>query len=243
MNQDVDIKAIIGKANKLFALAEKNSNPNESANAFFQAQKLLEKYKLTRAELDVVSDVIDEEPIVEDNVPLEQVGRSTRWKDFLSATICRVNGCHSYWSHKYDQKHLKIIGRPSDVTIVRWLYRSVTEQIETLCKAAMLAGLGRGKHWANSFKQGASSTVTKRLREAQVEVRDEYKGTAALVLVKKRDEDLELWVKKHHPYLTTGKSTSFSISRDAYSQGIEAGRRVDLTRGKLGTSARGLLGN
>lgn len=234
-------KAIIAKINNLFALSEGTSNPNEAANAAFQAQKLLEKHKLTRAAIEVESGERDEEPVIEHSSPLEEVKRSTWWKDFLANAICSTNGCEAYWDHRGAVKLLKLVGRQSDIDICRWLYVSVTNQIEALCKGAMLAGHGRGKRWANSFKQGATSTVIDRLKAAKREVRQEYQQTAALVLVETREEDVKNWMSKHHPRLRSGSKQSFSITRDAYSQGKQAGGRVDLSRGKLGGSNKGLL--
>lgn len=240
MNEE--IKSVIAKANKLFALAENNSNPNEAANAAYQAQKLLEKHKLTRAAIAAASADEDEEDVIEHSTPLERVKRATWWKEFLAAAICSVNGCEALWVREsYSVKVLKIVGRSSDIEVVRWFYSSVVAQIEALCKGAMIAGQGRGKRWSNSFKQGATSTVINRLKAAKQEVRKEYQQTAALVLVERREEDVKNWITKHRPGYTPKGSSRFSITKDAYSQGREAGNRVDLSRAKLNNPNKGLL--
>jgi len=239
---DAETKAVISKANKLFALAENNSNPNEAASAAYQAQKLLEKHKLTRAAIAAASDEDDEESVIEHSDPLERVKRTTWWKDFLAAAICSVNGCEVLWVREpYSMKVLKLVGRPSDIEVCRWLYSSIVSQIETLCKGAMIAGHGRGKRWSNSFKQGATSTVIDRLKAAKREVRKEYQQTAALVLVERREEEVKNWMTEHRPQYTPGKGKRFNITRDAYSQGKEAGNRVDLSRAKLNNPNKGLL--
>ena len=191
-----ELQKAIARATRLLALAEGTSNPNEAAAAFAQAQKILERYKLSRAELEL-AEGLGKEAISDLHAPFERCQRLARWKDMLLIALCDINDCHVYFSRSYvmvggkakGTKHYRVVGRTSDVETCRWFYTSIRDQIEAMCKSAMMLD-GGGKGWANSFKLGAMHVVQERLIASKAEVRQEWEGTRAMVLIGERKVEL-----------------------------------------------------
>ena len=185
---------ILLKVKNLLELSKKNTNINESAAAYKAAQKLLTRHKLSMADVMATQDSRVE--ISQSNDPLYEGKRAIAWRGTLASGIAEVNDCFTYWgkiwsTRGYWLNYLYVVGTSEDVEIVRWLFNSVSNQIEIFCKAAMVAGLGKGKTYANNFKRGAVNTVISRLEEAKVEVEEEYEGSNALVLMQKYSAELE----------------------------------------------------
>lgn len=248
---------ILDKIRKLMKLAENNINLNEASAAFSQAQSLLTRHRLTMAEVENTRDIIPEdERIVESGRPLYSGERVIHWKSYLSDKIAKYNGCkmyvrtiyvckacesrfvpgnhiclkcQKYVGHKKQCNYL-VVGRPGDIEIVEYMFVSISRQIEMLCKRAMEEGKGSGKTYANNFKYGCSETVITRLREVYENVRKEYEGSAAMVLVDRKDEEVLMWVNENLGKLKQLKSASRN-DKSALEQGREAGHQVSLNKG------------
>jgi hypothetical protein len=227
---------ILAKVKRLMALSNNNSNVNEAANAYKAAQKLLSENRLSMADVDSLVEESDEEEVEASDEGLYVGKRAITWKGSLAMGIAQCNGCDVYWNHTYKEgigrcKQLKVVGRQSDIDIVRWLYSSVSTQIESLCKIEMTFNGGGGKTFSNNFKKGATSAVVARLVEAKREVEQKYADTTALVLVKNKDAE----VSKFMGTLGLRKTkTTSRFDSSGYDAGRAAGKRVNLTRGGLG---------
>lgn len=235
---------IVDKVKKLLRLAE-SADVNEAATAAAAAQRLMENHRIDQAMIDLDGDegdgVEDEEIENLHDDPLEASGRLGRWKSQLAMAIASINGCRIYLGRGYKdgtaQTTLCIVGRPSDVASVRYLFAYLSGEIERLCK---LQGRGLGRTWANSFRMGAVHTVRKRLREAQQKARQEAraklkgKGTTALVKLDKalarvdeRAKEVEAWMKKNMR-LSSARSSASRRDWGAYAAGKRAGDSIDL---------------
>ena len=270
MSQDIINSKILNKIQKLLDLSNNNSNENEAATAFGQAQALLSKYRLSMAEVEAASATFSAgEQVIQSAKPLYVGERVVHWKSFLADSIAKFNGCKMFVNFKYmcadcgsafvknnnnksicskcgvyvghkKQSRYVVVGRPSDIEIVDYLFHSVVQQIETLCKTAMQNGYGVGKTFSNNFKHAATDTVVGRLRSAHQEVRKEYAGSAAMVLVDKKDAEVQKWmddnVGKLRP-LTIASRTDHS-ARDL---GRQADHKVSLNKGIKGSGSGGGL--
>jgi len=220
---------ILEKVKRLLSLSNNNTNVNEAASAFKAAQRLLSEHRLSMADIDGLT---DEDAIGVDDDGLYVGKRAITWKGQLGIGIAQCNGCDVYWCHVAGgKKSLKAVGRQSNIDIVRWLYRSVSAQIDWLCKSAMLHQGSGGKTFSNSFRLGAVSAVIVRLKEAKKEVEQAYDGTHALVLVKNQDAAVKQFMG------TLGlrkRQVNSRYNGNAYNQGKSAGGRVNLSRGGLG---------
>lgn len=218
---------------KLMKLAADKSNLNESTAAAAKAQALLSKHRLTMAEVEAASATLESgEPIHESASPLYEGERVIHWKLDLAVGLANLNACRVFVRNWRDPKRIRYVvtGRESDIEIVRYFFSSISQQIEQLCKQCMAAGDGSGKTFSNNFKHGATETVLKRLKQADQEVKTEYRGSSALVLVERREAELESWMKSHYNLETVASSpASYNVS--ARQLGKMAGHRVSLNRG------------
>lgn len=236
--------AILIRIQRLLTLA---SNPgasvNESAAAFAAAQKLLARYNLDLAQVEITTGVKQaSENIVNSTEPLYSGQRVILWKSTLAIGLCNLNACQMYIATTFvdGEKEIsyQVVGRSSDVALVRYFFNSIVSQIELLSSEALKRNLGRGKTFTNNFKHGASSTVIDRLNKTNQEVRAEYQSTA-LVLVDNKATEVASWVRlnmklgyRNVNYTAAGDSRGFNLGR-------AEGERVALNRG-LDNGANGV---
>lgn len=213
---------VIEKVKKLLSLHNNNTSLNEATNAYNVAQKLLAEHRLSMADVQNAS---TEEEIKEwGGEPLYSGRRRINWKSKLATAVCRNNGCDAI----FYGGDIRVVGRKSDFEIVKWLYDSISNQIESLAKTQCK---GMGKGYSNDFKLGAVSRVSERLEDAQAETRQKYSGTQALVLVNSKDEAVKDYV--HEILKPKGFIPARAKRPSAYQEGCAAGNKVTLAKGGL----------
>ena len=236
-------RSVLERIKKLLDLADKNPNENEAASAYAQAQKLLSRHKLDAAQVELLTGVPQtSEPIFNCSVPLYSGKRVIQWKCDLSASIAKLNDCKMYIGNTREGIQFRLIGRQSDIDIVSYLFESIVAQIEMASASALARGNGHGKTFTNNFKHAATNEVIRRLMEAKNEVQTEFaktNGTAAMVLVNSRMDEVEQWQKKNLPL---GKRVvqGFRKDFDGWQQGKAAGQKVSLNPGLGGSSGSGV---
>src|SRR5207248_2223458 len=94
--------------------------------------------------------------------PLERLSRRSSWKGRLASILARHNGCKMYngWNGP------SLIGRPSDVATVRYLYGWLRQEVDRLAERDCK---GNGTTYANNFRLGVTDTIGNRLYEQQKE--------------------------------------------------------------------------
>jgi hypothetical protein len=224
--------SILNKVKDLLSLSEGAGNVNEKASAYKLAQKLLAKHRLTMADIEASGVSTDKESVEVSSEPLYEGKRMITWLGILASGIAANNDCAVYWSGG-KVRRLTILGRKSDVEIVRYLYDTVSAQILSFCKVALRRN-GGGKTFSNNFKLGAANVVIQRITEATKEVEQDYAGSRAMVLVKRDRAELES--AKAKLGLRSKAAVKARFSPDGYAAGRAAGARVNLTRGGLGSS-------
>jgi hypothetical protein len=247
---------ILDRVRKLLELA-KSDNVNEAGNAAKQAQILMSRHAITEAMVDVEAD--DDEAMEEiETGLLHREGRQlATWKGRLGMVMCEVNQCKCY----RNGPSLRIIGRPSDATTVRYLFSYVAREIERLCaQEADLRG-NPGRTWRNNFRLGATEEVNRRLREAHKEARAAMKQEAqdgdtlgngvALVRVNSALAKLDARQEAAEDYgkrvlkLRKGSGSHSRYDSDGRAAGKRAGASIDLggARAGLGSGERRKLGS
>ena len=200
---------VVDKIQALKRLSEnKSATPSEAANAAARVQELMLKHKITEAELG--SDESKEEIHWFKDDPLHVSKRDSAWRVVLACGIAEVNGCRCMTGVRPDgARRISLLGRASDVEVVRYLYAYLEREIERLAKGHLLVesknktydslfvtGLHRGK----SFRMGAVFTVLERLKAQKIEVETVARAegmSTALSIIDKRDEDLKVWISKN----------------------------------------------
>lgn len=214
---------IITKIKDLFALASSTSSLDEAATATALAQKLLDKYQLSLADLASSN----QENIIEQFVSKNK--RCTTWKGILINYLASSNYTKALFIPGFGYK---LIGRKSDIELVSYFWNSIVVQIEQLTDNAIKNGVGSGKSFSNSFKSGASQTVINRLKVAREESKKEAEqteqGKKGLIWLSKKNEEVEQYLKRFKLKANVNKPV---YAFNAYAAGIEAGNQVNLAIG------------
>lgn len=163
------VDAVLARVRKLLALAgDSAASEQEAANAAAAAQRLLTRHQIDVAMLDVEGDS-SPEFINVDVRPVDTTKRTVAWRWTLSEGICKLNGCRSYWHGNRDvttqavSNELRIVGKPSRVTAVRYMYGYLAPEVERLGAAA---ALGKGRSYGHAWRMGCVNRLIERLNES-----------------------------------------------------------------------------
>jgi hypothetical protein len=172
------------KAMGCLRLAERAGTPDEAALAAAKAQKIIDDYKL-----DIENLEFDAEQLKEDKEEVKDFGYADplddvkygnyreSWTLRLASIVAHSNQCEVRHTKKSDKGiKIRVIGRPSDVCVVRYLYSFFRIQIDELA-AAQTKGNSSSR---GEFCVGCIDTLKTKLeaqREATVaEVRTKHSG-------------------------------------------------------------------
>jgi len=228
------MEAVKSKISKLLAMAASN-NEQEAAVAMGMAQNLIDRHKLSLAELsDAEASEIQEEGIVKDEDPLFAGGRISTWKSSLAHYIALTNGCKLVkYTHQGRSvggergSKLVIFGRPSDISNTRFLLAYAVVQL------TRLAPKGMGKEYANSWYLGAVQGINQQMQAAKRKV-NASASSFALVKLDRRDKEVDLFISGNVGKLRKSAASHSNINGHAYNQGMAAGRNIDLNnRGRI----------
>lgn len=229
---DADRRAAMEKAAKLLRLAQ-SDNPHEAALAAARAQEIIDRYRLNAAAIANAAEDHNPGQAPDDaeeirnyaDDPLSADGGT--WKALLAQAIADGNQCKIYTCGGA----VCIIGRASDVEIVRPFFERIAAEVERL---AAIHCKGNGRTYWNNFRLGCVDTIRHRLRESARATVEAVKseaiaagGQSALVVVQnslarveRRKEAVEAWARSN---MRLRKSSTRSSYHHA---GREAGRRA-----------------
>jgi hypothetical protein len=162
--------AVAIKIKKLLALAEDGASPEEAASAFAKAQDLMTRYKITQATIQDIT--LDNEEPIQDfyDSPLNEEDAGKRktaaWKWSLADSLAKHNGCSLFAS----RAKIIIVGKPSDVNCVRYLYEFCYRKIDQLTKQYCK---GYGRTYANNFRLGCVDAIEAALEAERDKLKQE----------------------------------------------------------------------
>ena len=241
-------------------LAERGGTPEESVLAAAKAQEIIDRYKLdvSGLDFDAQEKERDDEPVKDfgyedplDNISHKRYGIVIAVK--LASVVARINQCRIVYRNHQDvyggkvrtvSAAIKIIGRASDVSAVRYLYSYYKNEIERLAK---LHTAGHSQTYYCHFCFGACDTLSERLNKSQAETavskREELaqnpmalvRLNSAIAKIEKRRQDVDAFVKAKLNLKGGG------YNPQAVTGGCEAGRNAGHSI-RL-TGARSSLGN
>lgn len=238
------IANVIARIQKLRELAGNNTNEHEAASAAAAAAKLIDRFQLSEMDLQLKGDK-NAEPIVEGEVPLHKTGRAMLWVGFLAMTLCEHYGCTGYWNHVNDAeevfaknpnavrdsyKAFKMVGRQSDMDIVRYMFDWLHPVIVYLMK---LNASGRGMKYSQNYAYGVVQGIKNQLqlehKEAKVEAAANNQSQAMVLLDSRlalSESHLKSTVKGLHT-----KRSHLGYDPNARARGVTAGESIRLTKG------------
>jgi hypothetical protein len=245
---------IIERIQKLLALST-SSNPHEAAVAAGKAAQMMADYQLEEADLRVESGEANSDPIETSLFDGVDGKRISTWKSGILNGLIKAFGCHGWYTYEITGEYpnrvkntkFKVIGRRANVQTANYMYLYLVAEISRLCNEAWLAvpaslaSVTHGKYWKNSFFVGASNEIYRRLVE-QVQAAKAQAQTPGLVLVRKDQEEVDLYFNANKPRLKNQAMTTSRVNGDAHSQGKAAGSSINLGGAKpsLGAAPRQL---
>ena len=221
-----DIDKVIERVKKLLALAGNNNSAAEAAVAAAMANKLLDEYRLSTADLESQDEAISE-PIEDDVEPIYQSGKVTLWKCLLIRVLCAHYGCSSW--NDCDRSGRKIsryrlVGRRSDIGIVRYMYAYLLSECTRLSQAE---AKGMGRVFISSYCEGFVSGVKEQLKASRVEVQKQATSSAIVKIDARAEEARAVMYKNHN--LKSVKNNSYSQHDPlAFNAGQVRGKNVHL---------------
>lgn len=158
----------MAKVAKLLKLA-KSDNPHEAAVAAGRAQEIMDRYRLQGAPIDLDGQpATPEEVIGTQELDEFKTQGVSFWRGRLATVIAHGNQCDVFGreARTFGHSALMIVGRPSDVATVRYLYAYLTKEIERLTRKC---APGKGRVWASNFRAGCVDTIKERLTQQRAE--------------------------------------------------------------------------
>jgi len=249
---------ILDKIKKLLKLAN-SDNEHEAAAAAARATKLMLEYEIEEAML--ADDDSGLKEAVEEQA-LDETGNRVPWKLTLVSGLTRAFDCDCLYSWniqwvKGKKKRVtvyKIIGQPSKLATVRYMYQYLVGEINRLADKAygeearerQASGIEAppARGWKNGFRYGAATMIHQRLAEQRSETRREAQDagkTQALVRINESALAVQSFKQQKYPRLGSAPAAVVS-SRSGFSAGRAAGKSVSLGGGgpRLGAGAKRL---
>lgn len=242
---------IIDRIKKLLSLS-KSSNEHEAAQAAALAADLMLSNEIEEAALCEPEDA--PEDVGADT--LDELGKQrTPWKGTLAHCLTQSAGCRSYTSRRTGQVTIQIVGQPSKVATVRYMYAYLVGEINRLADSAFReehAECSRSgvpapsaRAWKNAFRLGAAGVIGNRVMAQRKETHAKAKASGAgtsLAVIETAEKAVEQYVRRTVGRLGSSPRPQFS-SRSGYGAGAAAGQNVSLGGGRgLGAGAK-QLGN
>jgi hypothetical protein len=238
-----NISAVIEKVKKLQRLANGSSNPNEAATAAAAANKLIDQHRLEQSEINSET----EEDIFEDDDSVYESGRITQWKSSLVCALAKHYGCAIFNSKTYRSNKYKLVGRKSDVEVVKYMFAWLCLEIDRLSdRASKEKHLDRsaGKIFSNSFCVGAVTGVREQLEKSRKEVVQNYSGdSSAIVKLNNRANEAEEWLRNAHRLKSSGNRSKAYLDSRAYDAGKISGSNIHLGAGLNAAKGVRLIGS
>lgn len=236
---DTKLSAVIEKVQKLLALS-KSSNANEAANAAAAANKLIDQFRLS--ELDLSTEEQELDPMVEDDSYIYETGRIIPWKAALVRNLAAHYGVAHYNDNHYPDgrkiSRFKLIGRQSDIQIVRYMFTWLGMECQRLADAN---AKGQGRVFVASYCEGFVQGVANQLRVSRQEAKQQATSSAIIKLDGRLQEAQSFMYGRHN----LKKSKSYSQSqRDygAFAAGQQQGQSIHLGAAMSGGKTK-LLGS
>lgn len=228
---------ILEKAQKLLTLRDRAATEGESLAAARALAILLEKHRLTTAEVETASPDQREEIAIDEERPLFIIKRLAVWKHRLLNVLTRQYGCATFRRRGMLGNAQHLVGQPSDIAMVRYMWAWLTNEIECLVRVSPF----RGRVARDSFREGFVMGIAEQFIAAKAEAVGSSSSEAGLVLAS-RFEDA---IKHMHKGIKGLRTQPVYTTRRVHHGAMNAGKRRGLNHhlgGSLDGRVKGLLG-
>lgn len=238
---------VADRIRKLLAL-KTSSNMHEAEAAALMAARLMQRHKLTEA--DVSEEVGEGSKLVD--VPVGAEGFQQDWKFALITVVARAMFCEAIALVSAGRRKVRLIGKLDDTAATIELYRFLVKEIERLASVeerdpfVAMASLyeemegrrGGRRGYMDAFKKGAAFGVGDKLRlDMERLARSSEK---AMVLVRNaRSENLDYMKHKFgDPQVTMAGRSSGLAAEMAFARGYDQGSELDAGLGRRAPEAK-----
>lgn len=235
---DNKLDSVISKVKKLLALVENNTNENEIIAARSAADKLIQEYRISQAQLEA-SKEIHSEPFVRNEVL--KGGRRLAWHETIINALCTHYGGAFYFSSRRiggehsagapDSKgacSYTVIARESDFAIIDYMLVYLVKETQNRAKEAKL-GRAEMHAWRIGCANGIANQFARMRAEARVAAIETSTSQAMVILnnrAKESQDEMNKGVK-----LKTGAAVGNFKNYSAYLNGHKEGGKIEIRNG------------
>lgn len=242
-----NIDDIKSKVSKLLALAEGSTVEQEKANARAAADKLIQQYRLEEADFTLKT---GNAPAAMVSKIVASQGRRTEWRETLLSELSTHYGCAWFLTSKRLGGFLgnkngdlqgragskgfctySVVGSANDVDIVEYMYVSLTNSCERLCK---WHSNGKGVGFAHAFLSGLAMGISSQFRDLRVAAKVQHSSgplSAALAVLDGRVAASCKEMERLYPSLGVAARNTGGRDVNAKAEGFTQGRKVQITNG------------
>jgi len=166
----MDINKIKGRIQKLLAMANDSSSPEEAAIAARRVQKLMAEYNLEMVDV-IAEDILHEENIVKSELNIKYK-RIPGYIDWIEVAVAKAFNCEasSQWVLKNSAYYevTTFYGYKCDVDIATTLCTYICNQLERLAKIVKIPEIYSanrlGRRYMADWRKGAANEICNRIR-------------------------------------------------------------------------------
>jgi Protein of unknown function (DUF2786) len=217
-------EGIIQKVRGLLRLSQ-SSNVHEAAAAAAAADRLIQQHRLDETAIEIETGEASESATTEPT-PLRRWQRRPAWQRYLIRALCdHYDVAYSYQTGR-GVVTARMWGRPSDMALVQEMLAYTENEIERLVLHY------HGATARRSFRLGAVYGFAEALK-ASKQTTMAAQSSTALVLASRADAAEGAMRSYHGKPLRRGQPPrTLSVDAQAFMEGEQAGRRMDLNPGK-----------
>ncbi len=235
---DEQLEKVKSKIEKLLRLANNNPNVEEAAAAAKQAQRLMTKYAIEKATVQLDGDDMesDDPTSVVGSITVATGKRLANWRKFLANAIAKHNQCKAIIVNHGVRSELQFVGLGHDTSMCVALYSLLSPMIDRMARSYVKtrnAGRGKAKTIGNSYRLGAVHAINEKMNEGAKEARlDAIASNPLAERALARIEDVETKIMEYLGDVAVTKPKSPRMDANAWHQGHEDGQRIDLQTSK-----------
>lgn len=211
------VRALLAKT------VENGATEAEAIAAAAKARQLLDEHRLSQADCKIAAEPIDDVLIERPNqLKMAAV-------DYCLFGIDAYCGVETWFHKRNNIRKVRCIGLHDDVEMVIYLYKMIAGTIASESKRYTALNPGRGIK--SSFEVGMSRRINERLEEMAAALAPVDKTATGTALVLVKDKVVKDYVNSLHLYIARRGLTGMSTNNiAAFSAGVDAGNRVNLSR-------------
>lgn len=215
-----DLDKVIGKIQKLLAMAEDTSSPNEALIAARRARALMDKYQLSRA--DIEKEVGSQ--FLETKADLV-TSRRRVWVVNLWSAAADLNDCVAVITHSPRVEYL-FQGFKSDSIVAKLTMDYLVDTCNRLCNESQSKGISE----KNFFRVGFSQSIRQRAASIAEERKTTFVDSTGTALVPLKESMIEAHFGSLEPMNSINQREPSDREMAALMEGVRMGKNVCLDK-------------